>query len=108
VSDIYVVIRNQLDVAMSSVGGELLVVMLTRDGIADRQTQASLRVAAALFPNLVSGEYSILVRHPSLVPTEARCDVTLLEQSVLGVRFVYDEPRRQLLKIEMETRSLHA
>jgi hypothetical protein len=107
VSDIYVVIRNQLDVAMSSVDGELLVVMLTVEGIVYRQTNASLRVAAALFKNVTAGNYSILVRHPSLDPTESRCDVFLPEQSIFGLRFVYDELNRQLIRIETEVRSLY-
>jgi hypothetical protein len=93
---------------MSSVEGNLLVVMLTTGGIVYQQTTASLRVAAAFFRNIPEGQYSILVRHPALDPTEARCDVVLPEQSVFGVRFVYDEPNRQLLKIETEMRSLNA
>jgi hypothetical protein len=107
VSDIYVVIRNQADVAMPSIEGEFLVVMLTTEGIVYRQTAISLRVAAAFFLNIPRGEYSILVRHPVLNPTEARCDVNLPEQAVFGVRFVYDEPSRQLLRVETEMRLLN-
>lgn len=105
-SDIYVVIRNQSDTAMSSVEGELLVVMLTTEGIVYRQTTASLRVAAAFFRDIPRGQYAILVRHPALNPTEARYDVNLPDRAVFGVRFVYDEPNRQLLRIETEMRSL--
>ncbi|MBW4582825.1 MAG: hypothetical protein KME42_24930 [Tildeniella nuda ZEHNDER 1965/U140] len=105
-SDIYVVIRNQSDTAMPSVEGELLVVMLTTEGIVYRQTTASLRVAAAFFRNIPGGQYSILVRHSVLNPTEARYDVNLPERAIFGVRFVYDEPSHQLLKIESETRFL--
>jgi hypothetical protein len=107
VSDIYVVIRNQLETAMSSVDGEFLVVMLTVEGIVYRQTNASLRVAAALFQNIAAGSYSILIRHRSLIPTEARCDLVLPEQAIFGVRFIYDEPNRRLLGIETEVRSLY-
>jgi hypothetical protein len=106
VSDIYAVIRNQSNIAMSSIEGELLVVMLTTKGIVYRQVTVSPRVAAAFFRNIPGGQYSILVRHPVLNPTEARCDVSLPERAVFGVRFVYDELNRQLLSIETEMRSL--
>lgn len=106
-SDIYVVIRNQADVAMSSLEGELLVVMLTTEGIVYRQTTASLRVAAAFFRNIPSGQYSVIVRHSALDPTEARFDIRLPENTVFGIRFVYDEPKHQLLRIETEMRSLY-
>lgn len=105
-SDIYVVIRNQTGTAMSSIEGESLIVLLAIEEIVYRQASISLRVAAAFFLNLPRGLYSVIVRHPVLNPAEARQEVDLPEHAAFGVRFIYDEPIRQLLGIETEMRLL--
>jgi hypothetical protein len=105
-ADIYVVIRNQAGVAMSSVNGELMIVLITRDGQFQSQRPVTLQTAVAVFRQIPAGSYSIIVRHPDLMPTEARYDVTLSDKSLFGIRFTYNEPERQLLRIETEVNEL--
>jgi hypothetical protein len=105
-ADIYAVIRNQDGFAMSSINGELIVVLVTRDGLFQSQRPVTLQTAVAIFRKLPAGSYSILVRHPDLVPTEARYDGELSEKTLLGIRFNYNEPERQLLSIETEVNEL--
>jgi hypothetical protein len=105
-ADIYVVIRNQVGIAMSSVNGELIVVLVTRDGRFQSQRPVTLQTAIAVFRQIPTGNYSIIVRHPDLMPTEARYDVPLSSQSLFGIRFIYNELERQLLRIETEINEL--
>lgn len=104
-ADIFVAIRNQNRVAMSSIAGELVLVLVRRDGRFQAQKPVALQNAMALFLNLPAGSYTVIARHPDLNPTEARQDVELGDREVFGVRFVYNEARRQLLSIETELRS---
>ncbi|NJP10000.1 MAG: hypothetical protein HC866_11395 [Leptolyngbyaceae cyanobacterium RU_5_1] len=101
-AEIYVAIRNQDRIAMSSVSGELILVLVTSDGRFMAQQPASLRNAMATFFDLPAGKYSVIARHPSLQPTESRKDLELSINAIIGVRFIYNEPERQLLNIETE------
>ncbi|GAB4325499.1 MAG: hypothetical protein OHK0047_10410 [Leptolyngbyaceae cyanobacterium] len=105
-ADIYVAVWNQDKVAMSSVNGELIVILVIRDGLFQAQRQVMLRSGTAIFQNLPAGLYTIIARHPDLTPTEARCDVNLSEGAIFGIRFTYNEVQRQLLTIETEESSL--
>jgi hypothetical protein len=107
-SDIIAVIRNQQGVGMSSVDGELVIVLLTSQGTLIDQQPAMLRSAVAIFANLPPGSYTVLARHPSLTPTEARQDVILQNQQMVGVKFIYSEPDRRLIHIEIQRESLNA
>jgi hypothetical protein len=107
-SDIIAVIRNQQGVGMSSVDGELVIVLLTSQGNIIDQQPAMLRSGIAIFTNLPSGSYTVLARHASLTPTEARQDVVLQRQEMIGVKFIYSEPDRQLITIEIQKESLNA
>ena len=60
----------------------------------------------ASFLGVPAGDYTIVARHPDLTPTEARYDVGLGEKAIFGIRFVYNEPQRQLLRIATEMRFL--
>ncbi|MCY7390256.1 MAG: hypothetical protein LH647_01765 [Leptolyngbyaceae cyanobacterium CAN_BIN12] len=66
------------------------------------QQSASLRNAMATFFNLPAGKYTVIARHPSLRPTEARKDLELSSNVIVGVRFIYNEPERHLLNVETE------
>lgn len=105
-SEIYVVIRNQAGTAMPSINGELVIVLLTGDGQFQIQQPVTLRTATAMFFALPAGDYTILARHSALYPTEVRQDVKLPEDTFYGVRFVYNEPDRRLIRIETEMRFL--
>ncbi|KAM3097209.1 hypothetical protein ACKFKG_08905 [Phormidesmis sp. 146-35] len=100
--DLYVVIRNQDDVAMSSIEGELLTVFLLQDEILLHIQPVDLFLAEVLFFNLPIGRYQVMARHPLVNPTQAQQPVQIEPQTaVIGVRFIYSEPERQLLRVEL-------
>lgn len=105
-SYLVVVIRNDQGASMSSVDGELIVVLLTSEGQVVDQQPVRLTVADAIFSNLPPGRYTVIARHPSLNPTEARQDITLSDNVMLGVRYFYTEASRQLLRTEILERRL--
>jgi hypothetical protein len=107
VSDIIAVTRNQQGVGMSSVDGDLIIVLLTAQGVPIAQQPVMLRSAVAIFANLPAGFYTIFARHPSLNPTEARQDIALRDQQMVGVKFIYSEADRQLIRIEVQEESLN-
>ncbi len=91
---------------MSSVDGELIVVLLTSEGQVVDQQPVRLTVADAIFANLPTGHYTVIARHPSLNPTEARQDIVLPDNVMLGVKYFYTEANRQLLRTELLERRL--
>lgn len=91
---------------MSSVDGELIVILLTSDGQVIDQQPVRLTVADAIFSNLPTGRYTVIARHPSLNPTEARQDVVLSDNVMLGIEYFYAEANRQLLRTEILERRL--
>ncbi|MDY6804502.1 MAG: hypothetical protein SXA11_11940 [Cyanobacteriota bacterium] len=93
-SDIYVVIRNQDGVAMTSVDGEPLRVFVRRDGLIYDQQPVSLRLADAFFYNFPLGRCSVVARHSQLSPVEAEQEVELPANVALRVRYIYLEPER--------------
>jgi hypothetical protein len=105
-SYVVAVIRNERGVSMSSVDGELIIVLLASEGQVLAQQPVRLGTADAIFANLPAGRYTLLARHPSLSPTEARQDITLSENIMLGVKYFYSEAERQLLNIEILERRL--
>jgi hypothetical protein len=106
-SDIIVVVRNERGVAMASIDGELVTVLLTSDGRVLAQQTVRFTVADAVFLDLSPGSYTVIVRHPSLNPTESRQDISLSDKLMAGVKYFYDESARQLLRIELDLRSLN-
>ncbi|UBF25519.1 hypothetical protein K9N68_28710 [Kovacikia minuta CCNUW1] len=105
-ADIYVAIRNQDGFAMSSISGEIVTVLIIRNALFEEQCPVTLRGALATFQNLISGNYTIIARHPDLEPTEARQDVSLMDKAIFGIRFIYNEPQRRLVAIETEVNYL--
>jgi hypothetical protein len=91
---------------MSSVDGELIVVLLALEGQVVDQQPVRLTVADAIFSNLPAGRYTVIARHPSLNPTEARLDIALSDKVMLGVKYFYVEADRQLLRTELLERRL--
>lgn len=107
-SDIIAVIRNAQGVGMSSIDGELVVVLLATGGIVIDQQPVMMRSGIAIFGNLPSGSYTVLARHASLDPTESRQDVVLQNNVMLGIKFIYTEPERRLVRIELQEERLDA
>ena len=93
---------------MSSIDGELVVVLLTMGGIVIDQQPVMLRSGIAIFGDLPLGTYTILARHASLNPTESRQDVVLQNNVMLGIKFIYTESERRLLRIELQEEPLDA
>lgn len=91
---------------MSSVDGELIVVLLTSDGQLITQQPVRVTVADAIFANLPPGRYTVIARHPALSPTEARQDIVLSDCMMLGIKYIYAEAERQLLRTEVIERPL--
>ncbi|MBW4693847.1 MAG: hypothetical protein KME27_19055 [Lyngbya sp. HA4199-MV5] len=91
---------------MSSVDGELIVVLLASEGQVVDQQPVRLTVADVIFSNLPAGRYTVIARHPSLNPTEARQDIVLSDNVMLGVKYFYAEIGRQLLRTEILERRL--
>jgi hypothetical protein len=100
-SDIFVTIRNQNQNAMTSIDGVVFVAILQQDGTILVQKPVNLRYADAQFANLEIGQYTVIAFHQSVNPPEASQDVTLQENELLEVRFIYLEPERQLLRIKI-------
>jgi hypothetical protein len=102
VPDLYVVIRNQDNVAMSSIEGELLTILLLQDGVLLHTQLVDLFLAEVLFFNLPVGRYQVVAVHPSVNPAQVQQTVQIVPQTaVMGVRFIYSEPERQLLRVEV-------
>jgi hypothetical protein len=103
-ADIYIAIRNENNAAMSSVNGEFIVVLVSSDNRFQNQQFVTLQTAMAAFQDLSDGDYTIIARHPDLTPTEARYDVRVAANAILGIRFVYNEVQYRLLRIDTEMR----
>lgn len=107
-SDIVAVIRNEQGVGMSSIDGELIVFLLATGGVVIDQQPVMMRSGIAIFGDLPSGSYTVLARHASLDPTEARQDIVLQTNVMLGVKFIYAESERRLLRVELQEERLDA
>jgi hypothetical protein len=86
---------------MTSVEGVAFVAILKQDGSMVGQKPVNLKYADAQFSELSPGNYTAIAFHQSVNPPEASQDVTLLENELLEVRFIYLEPERQLLRIRV-------
>jgi hypothetical protein len=99
-SDIFVMVRNQNNHAMTSVDGVAFITLLTRDGRVLAEEKVDLIEADAGFDDLAPGQYTVVVKHDRIEPRSASLDVTLgNEDRVIVLTFVYLEPERVLLRI---------
>lgn len=106
-SDIYVIIRNQENRAMTSVEGIPVIALARRqDNLIYDEQSVGLRFADAHFYNLPLDTYTVIARHPLLNPTEAMQNVALKAGELVTVRFVYLELELQLLRIELFSYSM--
>ncbi len=106
-SDIYVMVRNEADKAMTSIEGKPVIALVKRDKLIYDEQPVSLRFADAHFYNLPLNRYTVIARHPALNPPEAMQEVDLSARELLQVRYVYLEPERQLLRIEVTSLSVN-
>ncbi|MBE9119835.1 hypothetical protein IQ269_03195 [Tychonema sp. LEGE 07199] len=99
-SDIFVMVRNQNNVAMTSVDGIAFITLLNRDGRVLAEETVALMEADAGFDDLAPGQYTVIVRHEQVEPQSAKWDVTIGKKDrVIILTFVYLEPERVLLRI---------
>ncbi len=101
-SDIYVAIRNQDNHALTSIDGIAFVTLLRQDGVVLAEETVELIYADVNFDDLPVGQYTIVVRHEWVEPTEATFKVAISnEDEVFIVIFVYLEPERVLLRTQV-------
>lgn len=99
-SDIFVMVRNQNNIAMTSVDGIAFITLLNRDGRVLAEETVALMEADAGFDDLAAGQYTVIVRHELVEPRSAMWDVMIgNEDEVIILTFVYLEPERVLLCI---------
>jgi hypothetical protein len=99
-SDIFVMVRNQNNIAMTSVDGIAFITLLNRDGRILAEETVALMEADAGFDDLAAGQYTVIVRHELVEPRSAMWDVTIGNQDeVIILTFVYLEPERVLLRV---------
>lgn len=103
-SDIFVMIRNQSNVAMTSVDGIAFVTLLTQEGRVLAEEIVDLFEADVNFDDLKQGKYTVIVRHEGVQPRSATCNVTITDEDrVIMLTFVYLELERVLLGIQTST-----
>ena len=99
-SDIFVMVRNQNNIAMTSVDGIAFITLLNRDGRILAEETVALMEADAGFDDLAAGQYTVIVRLELVEPRSATWDVTIGNQDeVIILTFVYLEPERVLLRV---------
>ncbi|MDX2270732.1 MAG: hypothetical protein NW237_02115 [Cyanobacteriota bacterium] len=97
-SDIFVMVRNHLNNALTSIDGIPFVTYLEGAGIEPAEEVIELVYADAGFDDLSLGEYRVGVRHERVEPPQATCAVRIeSDDEVILVTFVYLEPERVLL-----------
>ena len=103
-SDIFVMIRNQSNVAMTSVDGIAFVTLLTQEGRVVAEETVDLLEADVNYDDLKHGKYTVVVRHEGVEPRSATCTVTITdEDKVIMLTFVYLELERVLPRIQTST-----
>jgi hypothetical protein len=94
-------IRNQDNVALTSIDGIAFVTQLQRSGKVLAEEIVELTYADAGFDDLPLGQYSIVVGHECVAPEEVSYDTKILaEDDVIFLTFVYLEPERIFLQVQ--------
>ena len=99
--DIFVMVRNQSNNALSSVGGVAFVTLLQQsDRLIDRQP-VDWYYADASFDDLPLGEYAVIVAHDRVEPPIIKQIVRLVApDDIVLLTFIYLEPERVFLRLE--------
>lgn len=74
-SDIFIMIRNQDNSALTSIDGIAFITLLRQDGQVLAEELVDLIYADAGFDDLPTGEYTVIVKHEQVQPTEAIYDL---------------------------------
>ena len=100
-SDIFILVRDQDNVALTSIGGIPFVARLQRNGEMLAEEVVDLIYADAGFDDLPSGNYTVVLQHNHVEPSNATYDVAITKpDDVILLTFVYLEPERILLNIQ--------
>lgn len=100
-SDIFILIRRQDNVALTSIGGIPFVTQLRQGSRLLAEETVDLIYADAGFDDLPPGHYTIAVRQERVEPKEAVYDIEIeAEDEVILLRFTYLESARVLLEIQ--------
>lgn len=100
-SDIFVLIRDQDNVALTSIGGIPFVALLRQEQQTLAAETVDLIYADAGFDDLPLGKYTVVVQHERVEPKEAAYDVAInTHDEVILLTFIYLEPEQILLHIQ--------
>jgi hypothetical protein len=100
-SDIFVLVRDQDNVALTSIGGIPFVALLQQDGKTLAEETVDLIYADAGFDDLPLGNYTVVLHHEQVEPSDVIRDVAINTfDEVVLLTFVYLEPERILLNIQ--------
>lgn len=100
-SDIFVLIRDQDNIALTSIGGVPFIAQLKKSKQILVEEMVDLIYADAGFDDLPVGEYTVVVQHAQVEPGEAVYEVMLdAEDEVVLLKFVYLKPEHILLQIQ--------
>lgn len=103
-SDIFVMLRNQDNIALTSIDGIAFVTLLQQDGQLVAEETVELFYADAGFDDLPVGQYSVMVQHKAVEPAEVMHEVAIAHSNeVIFLTFVYLEPERVFLKVHAST-----
>lgn len=100
-SDIFVMLREQHNVALTSIHGIPFVALLRQNGQILAAETVDLIYADAGFDDLPLGHYTVVVRHGDVEPPEVTYDVSIdTQDEVILLTFIYFEPEQILLDIQ--------
>lgn len=87
---------------MSSIEGILVSILLLQNGTILHERPVDLFLAEVLFFDLPIGSYEVVAVHPRVNPPQVQQRIQITSQTVVfGLRFIYSEPERQLLRVEI-------
>lgn len=99
-SDIFVMIRNQDNIVLTSIDGIAFSTLLWQENRLLAEEEVELIYADAGFDDLPVGKYIVAVRHERVEPQEVTYDVAIAsEDDVIMLTFVYLEPERVLMGV---------
>jgi hypothetical protein len=91
-SDIFVLIRDQDNVALTSIGGIPFVAQLRQGMKTLAEETVDLIYADAGFDDLPFGDYTVVVQHERVEPQEATYDVVInTHDEIILLTFIYLE-----------------
>ncbi|MCW6036156.1 hypothetical protein K4A83_07705 [Spirulina subsalsa FACHB-351] len=103
-SDIFIMVRNQSNNALTSIGGIPFVTMLEQTGIILGTETVDLVYADAGFDDLPQGQYTVIVTHEKVTPQWVKQDVVIQDiDDVVLLTFIYCEPERILQGVKATT-----